>query len=556
MTVPWGYWKRVLAGAIFGLYMAHLLYFLNPQVDITLLRLATVTIVYGLTCGFLFGTALWLLRVLRVRLIGRPNPQGTFRTHGFGFIVLAAFLSSITYWLHLNAVRNYLPINAVRILSKSTIVITVTAFLLLALWIVERNANSRTSRAIFIAGATLIAVSSFFLYQRRESYRPEPERVVIANIGTVAGQRAVMLVAIRNLPYDWIVTMTGEGSLPFFETARRRAYFTRIEPFPTTSPKALWASLATGKLPYRHGVTGRFSYRTPLSGGDPDERFLLLPSGVGFRGWGLIPPVQRISAQLPGGDSLPLWSIVEKLSFHAATVNWPAAMPGASTIVVPDTVLRAPLAKVPPEVQGVEQRFNGTGLAKPRILAALAADFAAIRATHVAASTQNLELEVVALDGFSDAQRALHVFSNEIPPRSSAKGEAVRAYVEQLDKHLGALAAAHPDHLLVVCAPSGVVPPSPTSSAWSMLRDLVSFEDPGADDGFLLMLGPHSAHRENPPSAYVVDVVPTTLFAAGFPVGADMDGRVITDAFDEELLRASTLSVIQTYEAQRVIVKR
>ena len=66
MTIRWAYLKRVLAGAIFGLYIANLLYFLNPQVDITLGRLALVTVVYGLICGFLFGTLLWGLRALRV----------------------------------------------------------------------------------------------------------------------------------------------------------------------------------------------------------------------------------------------------------------------------------------------------------------------------------------------------------------------------------------------------------------------------------------------------------------------------------------------------------
>ena len=40
MTLRWSYWKRVVAGAIFGLYIAHLLYFLNPQVDVTPTRLA------------------------------------------------------------------------------------------------------------------------------------------------------------------------------------------------------------------------------------------------------------------------------------------------------------------------------------------------------------------------------------------------------------------------------------------------------------------------------------------------------------------------------------
>ena len=35
MHIRWAYLKRILAGAIFGLYMAHLLYFLNPQVEMT-----------------------------------------------------------------------------------------------------------------------------------------------------------------------------------------------------------------------------------------------------------------------------------------------------------------------------------------------------------------------------------------------------------------------------------------------------------------------------------------------------------------------------------------
>src|SRR5437660_12845277 len=95
MPIRWAYLKRVLAGAIFGLYIANLLYFLNPQIDITPARLLAVTIVYGLICGLLFGSALWGLRLLRVKLFGRPE---TYRAHGFGFVVLAAFIAAAIYW--------------------------------------------------------------------------------------------------------------------------------------------------------------------------------------------------------------------------------------------------------------------------------------------------------------------------------------------------------------------------------------------------------------------------------------------------------------------------
>lgn len=524
MPIRWSYLKRILAGAVFGLYMAHLLYFLNPQVDITPARLLTVTLVYGLTCGLLFGSALWVLRLLRVRLFGKPD---AYRTHGFGFVVCAAFVSSFIYWMHLNLVEIYLPRGAVRILSKATNVITVTAFILLALWVLQRNADRRTSRAIFMAGVLLIALSAVSLYQRRESYRRERKEVVVATIGAVAGHRPVILVAVRNLPYDWIVTMKGEGLLPFFDRATESEYFTRLEPFRTSSPKSLWASLATGKLPYRHRVTGRFSYRTPLN---RDEPFLLLPYGVGFRAWGLIPPVERISAPLPAGEALPVWTLFERLQLSVRVTKWPSVRTPAVA-----SAAATPLA-----------RFG------PRVASSLASDLGALSAVR-----GDTALTAVALEGYESAQRALHVYLNELPPRGTTKGDAVRAYAQQLDRALGEIARAHPGHLLVICSPSGVVPPALPANAFALARnELAAPADPGADDGFLLVMGPEAEHRSNPQPAYVVDVVPTVLFAAGLPVGRDMDGRVITDAFTESMLRASSLSAIQTYEAERVVVRR
>lgn len=530
MQIRWAYLKRILAGAIFGLYMAHLLYFLNPQVEITPLRLATVTVVYGLICGLLFGSVLYGLRLLRVRLFGRAE---AYRTHGFGFVVFAAFFASFIYWMHLQLVQIYLPRGAVRILSKATNAITVTAFILLALWVLQRNADRRTSRAIFVAGVIVIAFSAVFLYQRRESYRREQKGVVVATIGAVAGHRPVILVAVRNLPHDWIVTMKGEGLLPFFERATESAYFTRLEPFRTSHPNSLWASLATGKLPYRHQVTGRFSYRTPLN---RDEPFLLLPYGVGFRAWGLIPPVERISAPLPSGVALPVWTLFERLQLSSRVLLWPS--------------VETPRLAGPP-LDGVAIRFDATGAAKPAILRALASDLGGI--TNIRGDAA---LTAVAAEGFSAAQRALHIYLNELPPRGTVKGDALRAYAQQLDRALGEVARAHPGHLLVICSPSAVTPPQLPANAFALARSELSQSDPGADDGFVLVIGPAAAHRVNPKPAYVTDVVPTLLFAAGLPVGRDMDGRVITDAFTEEMLRASSLSAIQTYEAERVVVRR
>ncbi len=542
MTIRWAYLKRVLAGAIFGLYMAHLLYFLNPQIDITPARLATVTILYGLICGVLFGSALWALRIVRVKIFGKPQSENGYRAHGFGFVVLAAFTAAALYWMHLYVFRiGYLPIGAVRVLAKATNIITSTAFALLILWFVERSADRRQSRIIFVVGVILIALSSFFLYERRDSYRTEKQSVVVADVGTVAGHRPVIVIAVRNLPYDWILTLTGEGSLPFFDQARKNAYFTRLEPFPTPNPSALWASLATGKKPFRTGVTGRFAYRTWLNGSDPAERFLIVPSGVGFRIWGLIPPTERISAQLPAGDSLPFWQLFQRVGLRTAVIGWPSQA--------------APRLEQTPSA-AVAQRFNGSGRARQRVLSGLASDLSTIAAVRAAASGRQFALVAGTLNGFEEAQRAIHIYTNDLPPRSAMKGEILRAYSEQIDAMLAAVAREFPDHLLVVVSPSGPVPPALAATPYAMLRDWVAAEDPGADDGFVLMSGAGIAHPGKPVAAQPADVVPTVLYAAGLPVGRDMDGHILADAFTDDVLRRNALSLVQTYEAKQLLVRR
>lgn len=546
MPVRWAYLKRVLAGAIFGLYIAHLVYFLNPQVDVTAARLALVTALYGILCGVIFGTALWLLRAIRVRMFGKPEDDGTYRPHGFGFVVLAAFVSAAIYWMQRTVFWIYLPIGMQRGLTKGTNLITGIAFVLLVLWVFERNASRSQSRAIFVFGVLLVAVSSVFLYERRDQYRNEPQPVVVANVGTVAGQRPLIVVAIRKLPYDWLLTLAGEGNLPFFDRARNTAYFTRLEPFPVTSSQALWASLATGKLPFRHGVTGEYSYASVLNGFDRREPIVILPSGFGFKPWALIPPVYRVAPQLPSGNALPMWSLFQRIGMSATVVEWP----DRSAAVPADVATRAAIAS------DVLARFRSAGNAAPRIERGLNADAVAIAALRKAAGRKEVELSVVTLSGFEDAQRAVHIFSNELSPRSDVKGETVRAYVEQIDVLLGSLARDFPDHLLVVVSPSGPVAPRLPATPLALIRDFVIANDPGADDGFVLMTGPGIAHRENSGPAQAVDVVPTCLYAAGLPIGRDMDGRVLTDAFSDEMLHSTPVGLVQTYEAKQLIVRR
>lgn len=568
MAARSGYLERFVAGAIFGLYMAHLLYYLNPQIEITPWRLVIVTLLYGTTWGLLFGTVLWLAREVRVRLFGAAEEP----PRGLGLITASTFISAAVYGAHYLLFRIFLPLGAVRLLAKATVMITLIALLFLILWVATRNASPRMSRGAYWGVLLLIAFSSVFLYQRRDNYTIDRRSAVVVDLGSVAGTRPVILVAVRGLPYDWIVRMMGESRLPFFEESRKSGYFTRAEPFPSTHPRALTASLVTGKLPYRHGVTGRFAYVTPLN---PNEPFLMIPYGVGFRFWGLLPPVRRILSRLPTGSAIAFWTAVERAGFTTATFNWPAAVLSttAASVAVPDAFFLGDpktIARIDPAERARLEAARPAEL--PRAIAAplrsirgerraalesaVRADLWAADTALRAASEPGRAVTTVSLNTLADAGRLFLLDGNALPKPSTHSGESIRAYLELVDEFLGDLARIRPDATLLVVSPSAPHAPEIPGSPVAVVRALSEEQDPGASDGFLLIRGAHVAPAANPPAVSVLDVVPTLLFASGLPLARDMDGRAAFEAFDDEFVRSNLLSFIQTYEAERFVVRR
>jgi hypothetical protein len=533
MRFPWNYSKRLVAGAVFGLYMAHLLFFLNPQIEIDPSRLITVTVIYAILCGLIFGSLLWGFRALRVRIFGRPGEDGdgAYHPHGFGFVVSSAFLSGLVYWIHLGLLRIYLPRGAVRILSKATIVIGVTAVLLFILWLFEKNAGRRLSRILYAAGAGLILLSLFFLYVRREGYRHDLRPPVASNV-TIGPARPVSLVAIRDLPYDWLVTIRGEGGLPFLTAMADQGLLARVEPFRTTSPKAVWASLNTGKLPHRHGVTGRFSYRTALN--RPGEVFLLVPMGVGFKGWGLIPPVERISAQLPSGNAAPFWRLFERMGYSTDVRGWRSSgsVDQESEAGARFDEFERSLASLRP---GVAEALS----------AAVTVDVGRIRAERSGAGLTAIDLE-----SLDRTIALLGIEGNQLPERHTPEGEIIRSLLALLDReverfHRNMVTPG----ILAVVSPSAPEPPVLPGTVPGLLRAAGEALDPGADDGLLILSGGGVISRNLFSEVEVVDVVPTLLFAAGLPIARDMDGRIITEAFTDEFVRTNPISMIQSYES-------
>jgi hypothetical protein len=560
MKIRPGYLKRILGGAVFGLYIGLLVPFLNPQLDVHPSVIAPMVLAYAALCGLLLGSLLWLLRVVRVRVFGRPD--GEFRPHGFGYVVAATFVSTAVYWMHLAVLRIYLPPGAIRVLSKATILVGTTAFILFVIWLVERNADARASRGLVAFALSVVTVSAFILYHRRVQYfeRPAPPRRAPVIAAPVA---KVTIVTVRSLSYDWLVTAAGEETAPGLHALRDKSYFARVTPFNSSSSRALWASLATGKLPNRHGVTGRYSYRTLLN---RDEAWLNIPIGVAFPSWGLIPPVEKIAAPLPSGNALPLWSMLAHSGAPAVVVNWPAShgrLPAgvrgasdqicrgdASANAVDESRILAACAEAAPRAREITSRVSGLDeRTLRRIESVIAADGAAARVAIATANESAAPLTIVSLNQVEETARAIGQEGNAFPASGTPDGDALRFALEQADALIREIDRGIEGDVLIVVSPSGFEPPNIPSSPMGALSLLsASLLYPGSDEGFLLVATERRVSTANPAAVRVVDLVPTALYAIGMPIARDLDGRVLTEALGDEIAAGRSARYIQTYE--------
>ena len=70
----------------------------------------------------------------------------------------------------------------------------------------------------------------------------------------------------------------------------------------------------------------------------------------------------------------------------------------------------------------------------------------------------------------------------------------------------------------------------------------------GGPDGVLLLYGEGIRPGALLTGARLVDVAPTLLYGLGFPVSRELDGQVLTSAFDKSFLARNPVAFFPSYE--------
>jgi hypothetical protein len=538
-------WLLPLApAALAAAHVAGLLFFLNPELEFSGPRLLRATGYYALLFAPLsLALHLGLSRWRRIA-VARLVPWS---------LTLVAAAAAVGDGVHASRYAFLLPERINVQLIKSGLWLALAAVLIFYTALLHdlgRRRYGPRSRWFVV----LVALGSVWaMFERRTSYRAVETAAPAIAIASDAPLPRLLVVSLPTATLDSVLPLARQGKLPFLAAMIDQGATARLTTPTPPRPSALETSWATGKLPYRHGVVGAHRWSAPLFGAGAE--LALLPIAPAFAGWGLAGGTAR-PIVASDRDALAVWEILRFGGAPVTTAGFAGWLADAA---------ETPLGG------GAVAATTPAATAAARELAALGRDDLAHELAVDVARLDELgrrwpgappgSVVFARLDGFGRAARATYggfdsaAFEGR---RSAATQRAARVYETYLAAIDGELERAWqamaPPRLLIVSSPYGVAARRGVARWTRVLlagdRELRGTLD-GAPDGMLLALGNGVRGGVQISGGRTVDLVPTVLYACGFPLARDLDGRVLAEAFEPAVLQRRALSFVPSFEGLR-----
>jgi hypothetical protein len=552
-----------LPGALAGGHLAGLIFFLNPSIPFGAGPVGRGVAAYGLWGGVASLIVLGPSSLRRPRRAGRVLPWA---------LTLVFAATALLYWTHASRFAYFLPPGINGRLIKAAALVSLAAliaFYTTLLHSLHRRPYGPRTRWAY---GLLIVGSLYVMVERREAFRPTPGPTPRPSAVDAQRRSHLVIVGLDGATLDAILPLAGQGLLPFFEEMEEQGAYGRLASLSPNRPPALWTTLATGKYPYKHGIVGERIQAARLLGAG--TRLEIVPFGVGFRFWGVTAGGAR-PADSRDRRALALWEALPRLGLASGVVGWPASAPvaagprfavadrffagGGESAARPDEIaVRARLFRVrAEEIDPVLAARFGADV-DPEVMTALAGDlWRGSLAFSLLDQHRELPSAFIALDGLAAASRryfggyAAAQLEGVQGPEYERAARVVGAYYAYLDGFLEQLWRRTPSpKLLAVVSPYGTAPPGGWRRIWRELArgEAVEGSFAGSPDGVLMLYGEGVRSGELLTGAQLVDVAPTLLYGLGVPVARDLDGRVLTTAYDRGFLARHPLTFLPSYE--------
>ncbi len=539
----------------------------------------TVVLALAALVGRLFR---WWSRPLRSVVDGWP--------HLAWLVFLALAAVGVLYWHNLLSYRHSIPVDALRALALSSVVISGAVVVLLAIgldWLLF----PRETRAPAAALAVLSPVLALAVPLALRPEPPTPSPAVPVQLDNVRPARRVILIGLDGLgPADLRDTPEG-GRIPSLVRLARRGAFGPLATLRPTEGPPIWTTMLTGRLPRDHGIKSFFTYRLRLS----SSEWALLPKGAFVGQLERAGLVYRRPVTSSSRRRRALWNVLDAFGIPAGLVRiWGTHPPETIRGFVLSPYFHA-LREDPERVPGTlhppgllaEVRARGVGpddldavllreladapapgaspLEDPALRAlaaqALAPDLSYARAAGVLRGAYDPPFFALSFHGYDVAGHAFYRYAHpelfgDVQPEDERRyGRVLDRYASLLGQWVGEQAQGlRPGEVLVVLSGHGLEPvPLGRRLLGTLTGASVSAASHAAGpEGFFLAVGDGIRPEARLHGASVLDVAPTLLYLMGLPVARDMEGRVLTEILDPDFARRNPVTFIPSYESLAV----
>lgn len=404
----------------------------------------------------------------------------------------------------------------------------------------------------------------------------------------------VLLIGLDAATWSVMNPMIQNGQLPHFSRLIKTGTAGSLETvLPTFSP-ILWASIATGKKHSKHGVVDVILTDLPGMNPCPLEHGLSLPSHLGTS------PVLFTLRQLPFAKKTPftsnqrktktLWNILSERNKTVQIVGWFTTWPAEkvngvmvtdytthssweellgddvnTTLTYPPELLEKILTYIrSPESLKLQEVKTFMNISKREFMSLVSQDFhitdklAQFRTSYLSdqsyaaislylTKTHLADFTAIYLNGLDPVEHFFwHYqepqFFQPIPKEEMAKyGHTIENYYRFLDKKVGQFIEVSGDEpTVIIISDHGMK--ATGELPWSGQHVET------APPGIIIMNGPNINKGVWLTKATIFDIAPTIIYLMGFPVGEDMDGTILVDAFDPNFINRYPVKYIPSYD--------
>lgn len=408
----------------------------------------------------------------------------------------------------------------------------------------------------------------------------------------------VLLVGMDGLEWNVLLPLLHAGEMPVFERLIREGVAGRLETLTPTSSPVIWTTVATGKLPAKHGILQLAKYdewgeieRSYLSTDRATKALWNIFTDEGRTvhsvGWWMTYPVEEIS-----GVMVPQMNVFYKFDGEGRgqlTDPYKSPLPALSwppeyrqRMIQTAVGVHSSMGRITQEIFG-QFKYPHTvmgGRAAEGIAWAVGLDAMHLRlARGVLAGEEPFDLMLVYLRG---TDVTAHAFWRWMHPDDYGDrpidleienyAGVIPDYYRYMDRALGSiLDEAGPGVTVVLLSDHGMES-AHTEDNFTIGTESARMHSGGHDDappGVFIAAGPRIrpgagqdlrleglTPEDLPVVGGVADVAPTILALKGLPLGSDMDGRVLDSILVPGFLQAHPPTFVKSHDTAEWLAER